>query len=324
MSQRTGVLAVLGLAVSMVSASALGWDVPLICSPVKTIVTPYEIALEEGPSLSNLRPKGAGKAILTNRDIDDARAEFVADPFWINVDGVDYIFFEYFNLGTKQGDIGVARLTGDRIEYLGTALDEPFHLSYPQVFRFEDEYFMIPETGAAGNLRLYRADVFPTKWSLVAKLMDGKFYDPTLFQSGGKWWLFASTDLKTGRLDLFEAQSPFGPWQPHPSNPIISSDLHFSRPGGRVVRDGDKLFRVTQDDAPHYGMSLSIFEITELTPSKYAERRAYPRPILGGERTWLTEKLIHQLDTKRDASGRWVALVDRREAFWQFKVPLCF
>ena len=46
-----------------------------------------------------------------------------------------------------QGDIGVA-VSADRgltWQHLGIALDEPWHLSYPFLFRWEGEVYMMPE-----------------------------------------------------------------------------------------------------------------------------------------------------------------------------------
>lgn len=49
-----------------------------------------------------------------------------------------YLFFETKNSITMQGDIGVARSVdqGATWEYLGIALDEEWHLSYPYVFSY--------------------------------------------------------------------------------------------------------------------------------------------------------------------------------------------
>lgn len=47
----------------------------------------------------------------------------------------------------RQGDIGVAISTDHGLtwKHLGTALDEPWHLSYPFVFRWQGEVYMMPE-----------------------------------------------------------------------------------------------------------------------------------------------------------------------------------
>ena len=59
-------------------------------------------------------------------------------------------------------------------------LREPFHLSFPHVFSFDDEVFMVPETLGAGAVRLYRAIDFPDRWELAGELVRGDFADPAL------------------------------------------------------------------------------------------------------------------------------------------------
>ncbi len=52
-----------------------------------------------------------------------------------------YMFFESKNSITKQGDIGVAESTdnGATWSYVGIALDEEWHLSYPFIFEYHGE-----------------------------------------------------------------------------------------------------------------------------------------------------------------------------------------
>lgn len=54
-----------------------------------------------------------------------------------------YVFFESKNALTKQGDIGVAQSSdgGASWKYLGVALDEEWHLSFPFVFTYNEEVF---------------------------------------------------------------------------------------------------------------------------------------------------------------------------------------
>jgi hypothetical protein len=51
----------------------------------------------------------------------------------------------------------------------------------------------------------------------------------------------------------------------------VKSDCRSARPAGRVVRRGDRLFRPAQDCERAYGSGIVWHEITELTPSRFAE-----------------------------------------------------
>lgn len=52
-----------------------------------------------------------------------------------------FLFFETKNSITMQGDIGVAESSDQGVtwSYVGIALDEEWHLSYPQVFEYDGE-----------------------------------------------------------------------------------------------------------------------------------------------------------------------------------------
>ena len=73
-------------------------------------------------------------------------------------------------------------------DYRGIVLREPFHLSYPYVFRWRGQWYMTPETLDAGCIRLYRARRFPADWEHVAELLPGAGADPSPFRWAGCWW----------------------------------------------------------------------------------------------------------------------------------------
>jgi hypothetical protein len=79
------------------------------------------------------------------------------------------------------------------------------------------------------------------------------------------------------------ADSPLGPWRPHPGNPV-QSDIRYTRPGGRLFRHGGKLLRPAQDCSLRYGGALWLMEVTAMTPQAYSEipiRRLDPLDLPG-------------------------------------------
>ncbi len=273
----------------------------------------WSIGIYVGASPLDLRPGEIKNPVLTPRDVSDRPARSVADPFMIHGRGSWYMFFEVVHLETRKGEIGCARSQdGVTWQYLKIVLSEPFHLSYPHVFEWEGRQYMIPESCHAGAVRLYQATNFPTEWSLVKELLRGPhFADASIFQHGGRWWLFVETNpgFKYDTLRLYHAESPLGPWVEHPASPIIQGNGHIARPAGRVVAAGDLLVRYTQDCEPTYGAKVRAFQITELTPTSYAERPALPDPLLnGGSETWNRDGM-HHVDPHL-ADGRWMACVD--------------
>jgi hypothetical protein len=93
-----------------------------------------------------------------------------------------------------------------------------------------------------------------------------------------RWYLFANVSETGGskwdELFLFVADSPLGPWTPHPMNPIVSN-VQAARPAGALFRQDGKLYRPAQDCAKSYGASIAVQEILALSPTDYRERSAY-------------------------------------------------
>ena len=106
--------------------------------------------------------------------MSDVYAAFVADPFTIEADRTWYMFFEVLNNLTGKGEIGLAT-SQDYInwKYQQIVLAEPVHLSYPYVFQWMGEYYMVPESCQANSIRLYKATKFPTQWTFVGDILSG-------------------------------------------------------------------------------------------------------------------------------------------------------
>src|SRR5690606_29504407 len=66
-------------------------------------------------------------------------------------------------------------------------------------------------------------------------------------------------------------ESLFGPYKPHPGNPIVV-DPGSARMAGAFVCDGSRLYRPGQNNAYGYGDGVSLMEVTELSPDAYRER----------------------------------------------------
>lgn len=244
--------------------------------------------------------------------VTDVPAKFVADPFLVKEDETWFLFFEVYNLDTKQGDLAVARSKNlVTWTYEKVILDEPFHLSYPYVFKWEGEYYLIPESYEDNSVRLYKADEFPTKWTFVSTLVEGRDYvDNSIAYYDERWWLFSSVTTND-TLYLHYAENLTGPWQEHPASPIVEADLHKARPSGRVLVLDDKLYRFTMDVDPSVGTHMVwAYEITDISPTSYAEEKAFDEPVIAADGSGWNEKAMHQLDPVQVGEDEWVASVD--------------
>lgn len=272
----------------------------------------FAIGIYTSTKAEPLRFSSAGikNPVLTYRNAKDMKAKIVADPFLVCENDSFYVFFEIWNRYTDQGDIAVAVSTdGFQWSYRKVVLDEPFHMSYPNVFKWQGEYYMIPEATITCSVRLYKAVNFPYQWTFVKALIEGpRFVDSTIFEYLNKWWLFSETG-NCDVLSLYYAETPLGPWTEHPKSPVVNGNPNYARPGGNVVEMNGKLVRFAQDDAPSYGNQVWAFEIQTLTTEDYQEKRIGRRPILKGKGKW-NRNGMHQLSPCQLENGDWIAVVD--------------
>lgn len=283
----------------------------------------WSIAIYTGESPLNLvSPKSINNPILTAKDVTDVPAEFVADPFMIHENETWYMFFEVLNAHTNKGDIGLATSQDSfNWNYQRIVLEEPFHLSYPYVFKWNHEYYMIPETAQTSSVRLYKATSFPTQWTFCKTLLSGKdFVDPTIFQHNDLWWLFIATSKKRNILRLYYSQQPTGPWVEHPQSPVVNGNAKIARPAGRVVVFDEKIFRYTQDCKYIYGKQVLAFEITELTTANYQEKAVKNNPIIKASGYGWNKAGMHNIDPHQIDRNKWIACVDGRSTQVSLKV----
>lgn len=213
---------------------------------------------------------------------DDGR-RFYADPFPLDHRGETWLFVEDYVHAVGKGIVSAVRFSAaGPVGVPVPVLEEAHHLSYPFVFVREGEAWMVPETGSAGTIDLYRATAFPGGWVKEATLVDGVVAsDATLVEHGGLWWMFATVrDASFGAalgsgsysdaLHLWSAPDFRGPWTPHAHNPVLV-DVASARPAGRIVSRGGALIRPVQDCTEGYGRELALARIDRLDAGGFAQ-----------------------------------------------------
>lgn len=242
------------------------------------------------------------------------RDRFWADPFVVDDGERTWLFFEDLPYSDGKGRLAVMELLADGTHtHPVEILERPYHLSYPFVFHWEGAWWMLPETRANRTLELYRAAEFPHRWELAQTLLtDVSLADATLFEHGGRWWMFASDGAHgkspNDEVSLFMAPSPLGPWREHPRSPVVS-DVRRARPAGRVFTHAGKVYRPAQDGSVRYGYAVVLHEITRLDEQAYVEEVA-GRIDPGWRRGNLGTHTYN-------ASARWEVL-DGRQRKWRW------
>ena len=211
--------------------------------------------------------------------IKNPKNSFLADPFVIEYKKENYVFVEEYNFLKKKGVISVYKIFKKESHKLGIALEENFHLSFPYIFQYQNNYYMVPETKVANEIRIYKCEEFPLKWKYEKTIFKSiKASDTMIFRFQDYWWLmttFSSSGHYTdSELQIFyNKNSPLSDdWLSFRKNPVIT-DPFLGRNGG-ILKHGKKIFRVAQSFGFNsYGESINIQEIAKLDPDNFVEKK---------------------------------------------------
>ncbi|MFC1835889.1 hypothetical protein ACFL2Q_14425 [Thermodesulfobacteriota bacterium] len=232
------------------------WNIGIARSPIESFLDSSVM-----PDIGYL-PEPAGKTV------------FRADPFGIWEEDKLTLMFEEFDYRDPKGYIACSEMvSGLSRSTSRVVFREPFHMSYPYLFRHEGDIYCVPETGENRTIELLRAVDFPLRWTKIVDLAeDVGGTDSTLFQYGGLWWLAYTDSDHDANLNLFLRYSHQlgGPWQPHAANPV-KTDIRSARPAGTPFMHKYRLYRPSQDCSESYGGRVVINRIDKLTPEAFEE-----------------------------------------------------
>ena len=224
--------------------------------------------LYDYPNIISTGRKNTLEAGNLTKLFDDPPWKFKADPFFDQKTG--NMFVENFNYLTGRGHLSTFLPSEpDKISKVSTP--SKVHYSYPQVLRYKEDLYLIPESAQNNRIDLYKIE---DGKALFTKTLVDSFagIDPTIFYTDNKYWLFA-TDGGGGsywKLHIWYSTELFGNWTPHILNPV-KCDVRSSRGAGAIYKDGSRIIRPTQNCFPNYGSSISLNEIKNLTPENFEE-----------------------------------------------------
>jgi len=214
---------------------------------------------------------GSFKRILPPKD------RFWADPFIVQEKSKYYMFIEEYPFATQKGHLSVMCLENNKWSSPKAILEAEHHLSYPNVFKIQDYYYMIPESADNKTIDLYRCSEFPFKWEHCKTLMRNiEAFDTTIVEHDNKWWLFCTVKEHEGMSscdelhifysDAFDSTN----WKAHKGNPVIS-DVSKARPAGGFINKNNRLYRTAQNCSQRYGYGFLFTEVLELSVDDYRE-----------------------------------------------------
>lgn len=188
---------------------------------------------------------------------------WAADPHLFEEGGKTWVFAELYDRVLRRGVIGCCYITENGASPWKVAMNMPFHLSYPHLFRKEDGIYMIPESYVGNEIALYKAVDFPYHWERVKPIKENCVaVDTTRIPWNGSTWLLTQ-DEDSGLTLMTEDGTKS--WS-------ITKNDPMTRPAGPVFVHNGKLLRPSQDCSDGYGRAVRFHEVLEVGDGIYREK----------------------------------------------------
>jgi len=183
---------------------------------------------------------------------------WTADPFIIEEDGRTYIFAEVFSYFTDRGYLGYSEVIQGETQSWKVILKEKYHLSFPNIFKKGNDFFICPESYEDKTIHFYKAVSFPDKWGYDHTLVEGKeCVDTVYYQKDNNQYGFTNIHRSLHLFKIDQDKAVFST-----ENPVVET-LQSSRPGGNVVSTKEGDYRVSQVYGQSYGEGV-IFSLMNL------------------------------------------------------------
>ena len=219
--------------------------------------------------ISDIQLKIKNRQFITikndNKDFPD-NVEFNADPFLFEYHDSLFLFTET-KLFNQKAHISVYLVDKSNlhVDYLGVAIKESFHLSYPAVYHIGDKVYLIPETQQSGVSLVYQAIEFPYHWEVCDSIFRFPVKDPTLVftkRDIGKIYYSQKAMLYRSDFSLTNGKFTVG------ESEYIRSGM-VSRPGGNAWYDENDTMIFLQNSSNGYGTGLDIFNEKKLSINEF-------------------------------------------------------
>ncbi len=194
---------------------------------------------------------------------------WAADPFLYEVEGKHYLFVELCIKKKDKGTIACYQFINGEPIYKGILIESSYHMSYPCVFSYKGEHYMIPETGDNGTINLYKSTLFPEQWDKVAILSSNERYvDTTVFRQNDEFYAVSYRKAAgKWKLDIFELDMETYKLRKIGCREYVNNN---GRPAGNFY-ESDGLIRPAQDCSLKYGEAIILNRVM-MNEGKYEEQ----------------------------------------------------
>lgn len=190
--------------------------------------------------------------------------DFQADPFLVEKDEKLFIFYEAFNHGWKNGHIRCRVLNQDFEEIDDFSINDinilNCHLSFPAIFEWNCDYYLIPESCRNKNLVIFKATNFPNNWKKIGGIENISLVD-SIVKKNNNFFIMVSSDSNNLERKIFVSENLDGDWQAAEAK--IEIDNNHTRLGGSFFKIEDNDYLPCQNtDLKDYGKSIWIKKMT--------------------------------------------------------------
>ena len=183
--------------------------------------------------------------------------KWFADPFILEEDSTSIQFLvEEFDYSVGRGRI--ARLLVDKgnneIKECSVILDLPTHLSFPVIYRVDNEIYVHPENSASGASYMYRYDRGVDKLVEPRLIIKQAIADAIIRHVDDCYIMYATRNPNANGCELIEYRSSslFGPYTEYPP---LHFELNTARMAGMFIGD----IRPAQDCYRDYGKAVVLY-----------------------------------------------------------------
>lgn len=189
------------------------------------------------------------------------RGYWAADPFLVDYNGHVHMFFEYMDQKKHKAMIAQKEIFPVEEDQVHVVYEFPYHTSYPCIFKFNQKYFMIPETRANNSIELLECIEWPNKWIHRGTLMeDVDSADNTVIIDENNARLLVYKFLEDGKRELLLGRIDFDRNKICDLQTLKIYNNKNGRPAGNVFSiNKDSFIRVVQPDFNYYGEKIVFY-----------------------------------------------------------------
>ena len=220
------------------------------------------------------------------KKIKNLPGHFFGDPFVLERNKKHYVFVEDYIKKDSKAVISVIEIDDkDNHNHFTNIIEEDFHLSFPFIFEYENDLFMVPESSENKDIRLYKCLKFPNIWTYCYNLISNiHAADTIIFKKSNLYWLLTTSSKNndySSQLNIFYSDNPLSQsWIPHKNNPV-KYDINNGRNGGLIIDNNGELIRAIQTfdynkyGQNQYGRKINLNSIKDISKTDFNESFKY-------------------------------------------------